>query len=129
MSKDKYELLKQKSLSNVNYPDYKTIGLRIKKARKDFGITQSELSEILNYSPEYQSKLENGKIKISFNRLYQLAYLLDLDILSLLSGTNKYSPNYLADEVTNLIREESPEFKEYVINTIINAKKLKRNIL
>lgn len=51
--------------------DYKLIGERLKKARIKMGYTQDELSELMQVSVAYLSRIETGKTNISLKRLVQ----------------------------------------------------------
>ena len=44
--------------------DYKILGERLKKSRKQKGYTQAQLAEILDISEEYLSRMEKGNTKL-----------------------------------------------------------------
>lgn len=52
--------------------DNRKIGARIKKARRERGITQAQLAELLNLTPKYVSNFETGE------RLPRLETLIDI---------------------------------------------------
>ena len=54
--------------------------LRIKKIRKDKGITAKELSEFVNVSESTMSLYENGKHEPSFNTLLKIAEYLEVSV-------------------------------------------------
>ncbi|KMZ52459.1 helix-turn-helix domain-containing protein [Dorea sp. D27] len=60
------------------------IGLRVKQARLDAGLTQEELAEKANLSSSFISRLENGKILPSVKKLHMLADILDVGLEDLL---------------------------------------------
>lgn len=60
--------------------DAKEIGLKIKQARKDKGLTQAELGELLNLKTAAVSKYETGKIKqIPFETRLKIVHILGLN--------------------------------------------------
>lgn len=52
--------------------DYTLIGLRIKNYRNQQNITQNQLSEMLDVSNVYISKIERGTTKINLEMLYKI---------------------------------------------------------
>ena len=56
--------------------DYKAIGRRISKHRKNISMTQAVLAEKLEVSESFISQVERGNAKISLPRLYQIAETL-----------------------------------------------------
>ena len=106
-------------------PDYKIIGKRIKNARKKKNITQQTLSEKLGVSTTYISKVENGKTQINISRVFEVAELLDVSEVYLLSGTSENSPYYMDKEIADLLKSCSPSEKKLIYEmakTIIKNK-------
>ena len=89
----------------------KKIGNRIKKRRKELGISQKELAKKTNISPAIMSQHENGDVAISLSKLIEIANVLDT------------TPNYLLD-----FKEKSEANNSMSTNSIIDKiVKLKRN--
>jgi probable traG protein, N-terminal part len=89
----------------------KKIGNKIKKRRKELGISQKELAKKTNISPAIMSQHENGDVAISLSKLIEIANILDL------------TPNFLLD-----FKEKSEVNNSMSINSIIDKiVKLKRN--
>jgi len=88
--------------------DYKLIGGRIKKARKANKMTQEYLSEKLDVSAEYISRLENGASKINLEMLCRIAAFLNVKPESLLSGASMGSDNYFHHEMAKNLKKCSP---------------------
>ena len=59
---------------------YKNVGETIKNIRQSLGITQSELAEKLNITPQQVSKYENGEDKVSICILCNIADIFQCDI-------------------------------------------------
>ena len=84
--------------------DYSIIGQRIKQARLAKNYTQDELSEKLDVSIAFLSRVERGSSHINLNRLHQLCNLLDVSEGYILNGASSDSENYLTQEFNDLIK-------------------------
>ena len=103
--------------------DYKIIGERLKKARTDKGLTQEALSNKINVSIAYLSRIERGSSFISLKRLSQLCELLNISEGQILNGTNIDSKNYLSNDFAKLLNQCTDEQKKLIYEiakTIIN---------
>ena len=97
------------------------MGQAIRKAREAARLTQEQLSEILDCSPQYVSLLENGRYGISVKMLRTLCAALNVSSDSILfpqSGRNSldlisYKCRDLSDEQFRLLLE--------IINRYIEA--------
>ena len=105
--------MRNKSNSNI---DYISIGNRIKQARLDKDLTQSNLAEILSVSPEYVSKMERASSKPSLTTLSEIATILGTSLTYLLEGAIRNSDNYKLEEFTQLIKELSPEKRKLLFD-------------
>ena len=70
--------------------EYKMIGLNIAYYRKLKGMTQLELSEIINISRTHMSNIEapNMPTSISLDTLFDIAEALDIPVATLLNFKN-----------------------------------------
>ena len=89
--------------------DYMVIGNRIKEARKAKNITQEYLSELLNVSPTYVSRVERGSTKINLEMLVKISGLLEVLPAYLLTGAVMNSVDYMKDELACALKKCSPE--------------------
>lgn len=89
--------------------DYKLIGTRIRKARKDKNITQEVLAEKLNVSVAFLSRVERGNTEISLKRVSELCGLLDVTEGYILNGTSAISKDYLNKDFSVLLKNWPPE--------------------
>ena len=64
----------------------KVLGRRIAKERKKKGLTQVDLSIILETSDKYIGKVENGKTNVGIVNVQKFANALDLSIEYLFKG-------------------------------------------
>lgn len=87
---------------NINY---KNMGYRIKEGRKKLGITQEKLSELIEVSPSYISEIERGSSICSLAVLVNIAEVLNLDIETLVNGTNKNNIDTTFSKILNEIPE------------------------
>lgn len=62
----------------------KKFGLNVKFARMKKGLTQEQLSEIMNIHPTYLARIETGRINMSLGKVLELAKVLRVDINKLL---------------------------------------------
>ena len=60
----------------MNEVNYEKIGQRIRKLRLEKGLTQGELSEMVNCSNNYLSHIETAQCKLSLSMLLRLANAL-----------------------------------------------------
>ena len=89
--------------------DYKMIGARIKKLRKDKGFTQEKIAENLDISVSYTSRLERGVEKINLEMLVKIATLLEVPPSFLFDGVAKAEKtDYLHNDLSEIIKEYSP---------------------
>lgn len=99
--------------------DYKLIGERLKKARLEKGMTQDNLAESLNVSIAYLSRIETGTTKVNLKRLSEIYNLLSISEAEIISGASDDSENYLNNDLSNLLKNCSPE-KQRLIYRIAN---------
>lgn len=65
---------------------YKTIGLNIRAARKEAGLTQEQMAERLKMSQLHFGRLERGERPASLEQIAQIAQALHVPLASLLNG-------------------------------------------
>ena len=65
---------------------YRTIGLNIREARKEAGLTQEQIAEKLKMSQLHFGRLERGERPASLEQIAQIALTLDVSLASLLNG-------------------------------------------
>lgn len=104
--------------------DYKLMGERLKKARLQKGYTQEKLSEILNISIAYLSRIETGATHINLKRLNELCGLLGVSEGYILNGASDNSTTYLNSELSSILKDCSSDKKEliYHVAKIISEK-------
>ena len=69
------------------------IGLRLKQARKDKGLTQEKISELLSISQKHYSEVERGITGLSVKHYIQLSDILAISLDYLLKGRTPEAPS------------------------------------
>lgn len=64
--------------------DYKAIGIRIRRYRKEFGLTQQALAEMSNQEPSNISHIERGATKLSLPTIVSISNALGTTVDDLL---------------------------------------------
>lgn len=96
--------------------DFKLIGKRIKEARLKKGISQEKLSEMIDVTVVYISRIERGTTKVNLNRLAQLSIVLETPIEKLITGTTIQNDIYLKKEFQELLSKCTPEKQKLIYN-------------
>ena len=102
--------------------NYSLIGNRIKAARKAKGLSQSELSELIDKSVGYMSYIETGSKKPSLETLIQIANALDVTIDELLSD-NLVAASPVSNTQINQLLSDCSAFEKSVI--LLSIKSIK----
>ena len=103
--------------------DYKIIGSRLQKARKDKGLSQQNLSDQLGLSIAFLSRVERGSTNINLKRLSQICNILGVNEGQILNGTSQESKEYLTNDFKELLDKCTDKQKKLiyeVAKTIIN---------
>ena len=95
--------------------DYKLIGERIKEARKNAGLSQEKLAEMIDVTTVYISRVERGG-QINLKRLSQISIALSVPIERLLNGTTMESKNYLNKEFQELLSQCTKDKQRLIYN-------------
>lgn len=105
--------------------DSKAIGRKIKLYRNKIGITQFQLAEKLDVTPNYISAIERGVTKVSLTRLDEIAAILNISVTDLLTDCNTDSKTYGYNEIFELTKDWTPKQKSMLIeilNTINSSR-------
>ena len=102
--------------------NYSLIGNRIKAARKAKGLSQSELSELIDRSVGYMSYIETGSKKPSLETLIQIANALDVTIDELLSDNLLASSTVSNTQINQLLSDCSAFEKSVILLSIKSIK-------
>ncbi|MEO8172787.1 MAG: helix-turn-helix transcriptional regulator [Sediminibacterium sp.] len=81
------------------------VGQRIRKLREEGGYTQNNIAEALDMSAGAYAKIERGETDPSITRLYELAELMDTEVIK-----------FLTDAPLQFTKKESVEIRKAVID-------------
>lgn len=70
--------------------DFKAIGLKIKERRKQLGITQEHIANVLDVNPSHVSNIECGRANPSLTALVKIANTLECSVDYFISGEYTY---------------------------------------
>ncbi|MDE6709743.1 MAG: helix-turn-helix domain-containing protein [Oscillospiraceae bacterium] len=101
--------------------DRRKIGERISKQRRKLGLTQQNIYDEIDISQNHYSRIENGHVGISIDKLIQLSDILNISIDYILTGKtqgNKKSDfekkyNELSDKQKQFINQQIDSLKKY----------------
>lgn len=103
----------------MHYVNYKEVGKRISKRRKDLGYKQSQVTEMADLSDKYLSNIERATSIVSIDVLMKLCDVLESTPNDFLLGT---SNNDVASDNEKYLLEKfsalSPKEKAAVISFI-----------
>ena len=102
--------------------NYSLIGNRIKAARKAKGLSQSELSELIDRSVGYMSYIETGSKKPSLETLIQIANALDVTIDELLSDNLAAASPVSNTQINQLLSDCSAYEKRVILLSVQSIK-------
>ena len=67
-------------MSSIHSKEYKELIERLKKARKDAGLTQTQVAKMLKKHQSYMAKIETGQRRIDILEVKTLAKVYKIDI-------------------------------------------------
>ena len=104
---------------SMQYYDKKDVGERIKVLRKRKHLTQSELSECLDYTNERQlQRIESGETACSVDKLMEVAQVLETSTDFLLFGTREVELQNLSHNIA--IRSKGEQlFVLKIVETVL----------
>ncbi len=95
------------------------LGARIQELRKQAGLKQSELAEVLDVDPKYISKIECGRCFPSFDLLDRIAETLHRPIVEFLDTEHLQARNIIQNKIIEKIKKLSDE-KFRMVYRILN---------
>jgi transcriptional regulator with XRE-family HTH domain len=80
------------------------LGAKIRSRRKEKGLSQARLAEIVDISAKYLGEVERGEGNITVFKLERIAEALDIRLGKLLDNYELPSPGIMRSELANTIR-------------------------
>ena len=102
--------------------DYTAIGIRIRRLRKEQGLTQQALAELSHQEPSNISHIERGATKLSLPTIVNIANALGVSVDDLLCDSLKKSGNSF-DRIANNILEDCTHRELQIITEMMLALK------
>lgn len=103
--------------------NYTSIGQRIRTIRKQKGISQSALSEMIDKSPTYLSYIEGGVKSMSLETFVQMANALQASADDLLVDNLEYNQQLSNFEFQKLLSDCSEIEKAILLDVLTATKK------
>lgn len=85
--------------------DYQSIGIRIRRFRKELGLTQQTLAELSDQEPSNISHIERGATKLSLPTLVSIANALGVTVDDLLCDNLVTSRAAFEREISELLSD------------------------
>lgn len=87
--------------------DYENLGARVRKQRKSRSMTQACLASVVEISTQHVSNIENGKTKVSLEKIVDIANALDCSVDELLCDSVVKTKVEYTNEAVGLIEKFS----------------------
>ena len=98
-----------------------TIGENIRKLRKEAGLTQEQLAERVDVSPQYISDLERGVVGISIPTLKRVCTTLGVSSDQILFGTTTKNRAAALNDLCKPLTEEQFVILSEVVGKFVEA--------
>ncbi len=102
--------------------DYQAIGTRIRRLRKERGLTQQNLAELSEQEPSNISHIERGATKLSLPTLVSIANALHVSVDDILCDSLPASRGVLEREAEHLLSDCSHAELKVITETILALK-------
>jgi len=70
-------------MARQHYEEYKKLGLNIAYYRKERGLSQMQLAEMVDISRTHMSRVENNDCAVSLDVIFNIAKALDIPVFKL----------------------------------------------
>ncbi len=89
----------------------KLIGKRIKELRKHKGLTQEQLSELINIEPGSLSGIESGRFYPSLHNLDKMSSILGVELVEFFKFSTVDVPQNIDEELEDIIKNLNSQNK------------------
>lgn len=108
--------------------DYQAIGIRIRRLRKEQGLTQQRLAELSEQEPSNISHIERGATKLSLPTIVSIANALGTTVDHLLCDSLPNSHDIYKSEAGKLLADCTHQELKIITGTMLALKEqLRRN--
>lgn len=108
--------------------DYRAIGVRVRRLRKERGLTQQALAELSGQEPSNISHIERGATKLSLPTLVSVANALEVTVDQLLCDSLPASRSVFEMEAAHILSDCSHLELKIITETIRTLKENLRRI-
>lgn len=102
--------------------DLQAIGSRIKAERKRLGITQEQLSEMINVTPHYIYEIERGMKAMSMETLINLSETMELSTDYILFGNQRRNLGEMYRMLDEMSDERRLRAEKVIVGLLPNLK-------
>jgi len=101
--------------SQIGMPEVAAVGSRLRRLRKERGLTQAELARQIGIQQSDLSRMEKGAYRVSLDNLFKILSVFDLDLADFFGDQHdkteiENQPLSREDmKILHLLRELSPE--------------------
>ncbi len=106
----------------MNSNKLKEVGLRVREARKELHLSQSELSEKVQISPSHMSDIENGKTNIGLDVFMRLTEALQVSADWLLRTNVPQVAHMQSGELADILSDCSASETQALIKMLRSMK-------
>lgn len=102
--------------------DYRAIGMRIRRLRKEQGLTQEKLAEISNQEPSNISHIERGATKLSLPTIVNIANALGVTVDDLLCDSISESKRTYEKNALTILSDCTHQEQIIITETMLTLK-------
>lgn len=107
--------------------DYSAIGIRIRRKRKDMGLTQQKLVELARLEPSNISHIERGATKLGLPTIVSIANVLGCSVDELLCDSLATPRHAYEKEASDILAGCTNSQKAFITESMLSLKEnLKR---
>ena len=110
----------------LTHSDYENIGRRIKQFRTDRGISQEELSELININFRHISNIETGRRYPSLEIIISIANVFEISADDLLVDSLTHTSSPVGQELHAILQDCNHDEREMLIRLLKFMKELFR---
>jgi len=105
--------------AQLNSPQVAAVGSRLRKLRKERGVTQADLARQIGIQQSDLSRMEKGEYRVSLDKLFKILAVFDLDLADFFGDqpakVEEQQPLSQHDmQILHMLRELSPHGREEV---------------
>lgn len=99
----------------------KLLGKRIKELRKHKGLTQEQLSELIDIEPGSLSGIESGRFFPSLHNLDKMSEILNVELIEFFKFSTVDVPQDLDKELEDIIKNQNSQNKVLIYKILKSA--------